>query len=118
MGTPTQKSLTYLRNLGFKCDGAQWLVKQTGKPGFRKNLFNIMDIVALHPVQGTTFGIQVTDIANVSTRVREILECVWTPILLKCNWQIEVHGWKKGQLSSGGPSIVRFHLKDGRVVLL
>lgn len=67
--TPTARSLKLLREWGF----AAQVVEQTVAGKFKRDLFGIMDIVAIRPMvteRAEIFGVQATSAANHSARVK------------------------------------------------
>lgn len=90
--SPTQRSLNHLRKKGMVVNVVEhWNAFSRS----RKDLFGIIDVVALSPA-GETIGIQATSLANVSARVHKIAESEHIGALRKCNWRLYVHGWGKG----------------------
>jgi hypothetical protein len=57
----------------------------------RKDLFEVIDIVALGP--GITLGVQTTAYGSMSARLKKLREHANTPLILEAGWLIEVHGW-------------------------
>ena len=95
--SPTQRSLAYLRDLGYTCAVVEKFVRFP-PPGHRVDLFGFIDLLALGP--GRTVAAQVTSGSNLSSRVKKIREHENYPLVRRSGWVIEVHGWRK--------------LKDGR----
>ena len=97
--SPTQRSLKYLRELGYKA-----AVTEHWNPfaRIRQDLFGIVDIVALR--KGETLAVQCTSSSGVSARVNKIAEHESTPWIRDAGWRLEVHGWTKGR--RGGPRVV------------
>lgn len=89
--TPTQRSLTYLRDLGFTC-----AVVERWNPHMRvrQDLFGFADLLAIKP--GVILLVQVTSGSNTAARRTKILtECrenaaKW----LDAGGEIEIHGWR------------------------
>jgi hypothetical protein len=99
MASPTQRTLKYLREQGYRVAVVEhW--NQWSRT--RQDMFGIIDVVAIG--KGITIGVQCTSAANVSARVHKIADHESTPWLREANWQLEVHGWKKGK--RGPPRIV------------
>ena len=92
--SPTQRSLKYLRDQGYRC----WIVERWC-PYSRKriDLWNCIDILAVG--NGETIGVQTTSRGNVSARVKKIAENEYYPELVRSGWKVHVHGW--GKLKSG-----------------
>lgn len=91
MSSPTQRSLAHLRKLGMTADVVEYWNSFARQ---RKDLFSIIDIVALSP-DGQTIGVQTTSLSNVSARVKKIAESEALPALRRCGWTLVVHGWGK-----------------------
>lgn len=92
MSSPTQRSLKHLRDAGFL---AEVVEKWNPHSKTRKDLFGVIDIVALSP-DGETVGVQSTSGSNVSKRVSKIGECEALAAIRRCGWRLLVHGWTKG----------------------
>lgn len=90
--TPTQRSLRYLRDLGFMCQVVEHFNQHTKT---RKDLFGFGDIIAIKP--GCILLVQVTSGSNGAARVTKIVnECgeaaqAW----LAAGGEIEVHSWRE-----------------------
>jgi hypothetical protein len=90
--TPTARTLTYLRRLGFIADVCErWLPHA----GVRRDLFGFADIIAVHQrdriimlVQTTTTGHMAHRLAKAKAR-HELL--AW----LRSGGQFQVHGWEQ-----------------------
>lgn len=97
--SPTQRSLKYLRALGYTAT-----VTERWNPfaKIRQDLFGIVDVLAVK--RGETLAVQCTTAENVSSRVNKIAEHENTPKLREAGWGLEVHGWGKGR--RGAPRIV------------
>jgi len=92
--SPTQRSLKYLRDQGYKC----WVVEHWNAFTHRRqDLFGCLDILAVG--NGETIGIQTTSRGNVSSRVKKIQENEYFPELVRSGWKIHCHGW--GKLKAG-----------------
>ena len=89
--TPTQRSLRYLRELGYIAEVVERWNHHTQR---RHDLFGFGDILAVKP--GCTVLVQVTSGSNSAARVSKIVnEChreakAW----LSAGNEIEVHGWR------------------------
>ena len=90
--TPTQRSLKYLRDLGYVCEVVERWNSHTKQ---RKDVFGFGDLLAVKP--GTILLVQVTSGSNTAARVTKIVsECgeaatAW----LAAGGLIEVHGWRE-----------------------
>ena len=90
--SPTQLSLKWLRQHGFK---AEVVEKWIPRANVRKDLFGCIDIVAIHAEQKLTLGVQVTSYSNMAARKKkaEALEDIKT--WLQVGNQFVIHGWQK-----------------------
>jgi hypothetical protein len=92
--TPTSRSLALLRKEGLL---AEVVEKWNSFSRTKKDLLGFIDIVALAPEKGVTWGVQCTTADNLAARVRKItMECreaaeAW----LRCGNKIAVIGWAK-----------------------
>jgi hypothetical protein len=85
-------SLEYLRGLGYVVDVVErWVPSGAGGPQVRKDLFGILDLVAIR--EGETLGVQTTTKGEVSKRARKIAASENLAALQAAGWSIEVHGW-------------------------
>lgn len=102
MVTPTSRSLDWLRKQGYVAGVVEhWLTfpetkngKPTGKTiRVRKDLFNVFDIVAVHPgIHGTLF-VQTTDDTSVSKRLLKVLAQPEITKIIKAGNGVQIHGW-------------------------
>lgn len=89
--SPTQLTLKKWRNAGYMAQVVEHWNPHARK---RKDLFGIIDVVAIGP-EGT-IGIQATSYANISARVRKIEDMPETVELLReAGWKLIVEGWRK-----------------------
>lgn len=95
MASPTQRTLTFFRGLGYDAAVVEKYVTMPGQPhGIRQDAFGFIDILAFKD-KGIT-AIQATSASNVSSRIKKILE---SPVARR--WvcdptrHILVIGWKK-----------------------
>ena len=92
--SPTQRSLKYLRDQGYRC----WIVERwCPYSRKRKDLWNCLDILAIG--NGQTVGVQTTSRGNVAARVKKIEENEYYQELVRSGWKVHVHGW--GKLKAG-----------------
>lgn len=91
MPTPTQRSLAKLRDEGWTAEVVEKWVPFP-KPGHRRDLFLIGDILALRGPE--TLLVQTTS-TGVSTRIQKIRAAPVLPALLAAGWRVEVWGWRK-----------------------
>ena len=89
--SPTQRSLRYLRDLGYTCEVVEHFNSHTKR---RKDLFGFGDILAVG--NNTTILVQTTTGANMAERERKIItECATTArAWLRAGNEIELHGWR------------------------
>ena len=66
--TPTGRTLLALRRSGYLAEGVERFIAQAG---MRKDLFGIIDIVAIRRGEAGVLGIQATTAPNLSTRRRK-----------------------------------------------
>ena len=88
--SPTQRSLAYLRNLGYHVEVVEhWnhFARQ------RRDLWGFADLLAIRP--GEVLAVQVTSGSNVSARVKKIAEHENTQFVREAGIAIHVHGWRK-----------------------
>ena len=116
--TPTQRTIRALRDQGRRCDIVERFIAQAGPYGVRKDLFGIIDIIALDPERGIV-GIQSCGEAF-AAHERKILEEGWEAAVdwLKSGGKLELWGWRKLLVKRGGkavrwtPRIREFTLAD------
>lgn len=89
MTSPTQRSLAYLREQGYKV-----AIVEHWNPHarIRVDLFGIFDLLAIR--RGEVLGVQVTA-SGVSERIRKITDHEMTPFIREANIRVLVHGWRK-----------------------
>lgn len=94
MSSPTSRTLAKLKSRGIPAQVVEKWIAIKGHPGggVRRDLFNIIDIVAL---RGCIWGIQATSAANVSKRIEKInaepLALEW----IRAGGSLSVFGWSK-----------------------
>jgi hypothetical protein len=115
--TPTQRTLKAQKELGRKCGIVERFIQRPGF-GFRKDLFGIIDIIALDQEEGI-IGVQSCGQAF-SEHYRKMSEehrqdsIDW----LEAGGKLELWGWRKLKKKRGGkaivwkPRVMSFHL-DG-----
>lgn len=98
MGSPTQRSLKRLRDMGYEAQVVERWVPGANK---RVDLFGFGDILAIGPRNAARSGgrdvliVQTTSYSNASARVRKIKESPVAPVIREAGIRIEVHGWRK-----------------------
>lgn len=90
MSSPTQRSLKYLRALGYD---AQVVEKWNSFAKVRIDLFGWIDIVAVN--EGRILGVQTTSAANVSSRALKARGNRALKKWLAAGGQLVLHGWIK-----------------------
>lgn len=93
--TPTQLSLRHLREEGWLVDICERWVPSFGGGGVRKDLFGMIDLVALRG--DITLGVQTTNHTNVSGRLAKMRDAEHAPALAAlraAGWLLVVHGWR------------------------
>jgi hypothetical protein len=117
----TQRTLRALRERGLVCDIVERWIQRPGF-GFRKDLFGIIDLIALGP-EGV-IGVQScsTDLAAHLKKITE--DCYESTV----NWlrtpgcTLELWGWRKLKVKRGGkamtwaPRVITFGLDNGKLV--
>lgn len=119
----TQRTLQAIKAMGYKAGMVERFIGQawntSGKLGIRKDLFGILDIIAMHPTRGV-IGIQSTG-QDYSGHHKKITEEHWENA---CRWlltpgtKLELWAWRKVLEKRGGkrriwkPRIKKYHLGD------
>lgn len=96
--SPTQRSLEYLRDLGYHCEIVE---KWNSFTKQRKDLWGWCDILAIR--ENEVLAVQVTASA-VADRIKKIQESTTVALVRKAGIRIEVHGWRK---NSKGRYVIR-----------
>lgn len=100
MSSPTQRSLKYLRDLGYPL--VQVVERWNPYAKVRVDLFGIIDVLAVGTSDyysdsfANIVAVQTTSGSNVSARVTKMKESDALPILKKAGILVVVHGWRKG----------------------
>ena len=84
------KSLKHLRENDYTVDIAERWVP---KINIRRDLFNFIDIVALHKSVPGVIAVQVTTKPNMAARRNKILMLQSADMWIKCGNTILLHGW-------------------------
>lgn len=101
MTSPTQLSLALLRKDGWTA----WIVEHWNPYSkVRVDLFNFIDIIAIHPENGI-LGVQTTTATNVAARRKKILENEYLETWLSAGGGVEIHGWRKRLIKRGGKAM-------------
>lgn len=88
--TPTQRSLKYLRDAGYRVAVVE---RWNAHARIRQDLFGVVDLLAIR--EGETLAVQTTSGSNVAARVKKISEAEALPDMRAAGWSIKVHGWRK-----------------------
>ncbi len=117
--SPTQRTLRSLREQGRVCDIVERYIAQAGPHGMRRDLFNIIDVIALDPERGVV-GVQSCGQAYAAherklleERAQECIDWLSTPGTV-----LELWGWRRVKLRRGSkavrwqPRIREFTLED------
>ena len=91
--SPTQLTLKRLKENGYTTVAITEHWNSFAR--IRQDLFGCIDILALK--DGDTLAIQCTTYGNRLARVKKISENVHLENMRKCNWSIEVWGWRKNK---------------------
>lgn len=90
MSSPTQRTLKHLRDMGYR---AEVVEKWNPHARVRQDLFSIIDVLAISETE--VVAVQTTSASNMKARINKISESDALPLLLKLEWRVIVHGWKK-----------------------
>ncbi len=96
--SPTQRSLEYLRDLGYHCEIVE---KWNSFTKQRKDLWGWCDILAIR--ENEVLAVQVTS-TGVAERIKKIEDSPTVALVRKAGIRIEVHGWRK---NSKGRYVIR-----------
>lgn len=90
LSSPTQRTLKHLRAQGYR---AEVVERWNPHARIRQDLFTIIDVLALSETE--VVAVQTTSASNMKARINKISEADILPLLLKLEWRVIVHGWKK-----------------------
>jgi len=103
--SPTERTLERLRRAGMRADVVERWIPNPGHPagGVRRDLFGVIDIVALDPVRGVV-GIQSTGLGYSEHYVQLVTDKraqvrVWLSVP---GTAFELWGWKRRKVKRGG----------------
>jgi hypothetical protein len=96
--SPTQRSLEYLRDLGYHCEVVEKWNPWTKR---RADLWTWCDILAIR--KGEVLAVQVTS-TGVAARIKKIQDSDTVAKVRDAGIRIEVHGWRK---ASNGRYVMR-----------
>jgi hypothetical protein len=92
MGSPTSRSLQWLKDNGY----LPWKVEQwLPKTWVKRDLYNCIDIVAMKDGEPGLLGIQATSTPHINERLEKIGNNSYVPIWLRAGLRLEVWGWAK-----------------------
>lgn len=101
--TPTQRTLAAQRELGRKCGIVE---RYIGPLNIRKDLFGIIDIIALDP-EGGVIGVQSCGTAYSAHLLKMTVEHRQDSIdWLRAGAALELWGWRKVKVKRGGKAMV------------
>ena len=92
MTIPLQRSMKLLREEGFHVEKVEFW---NAFSKTRKDLFGILDLLAIDPVTGHTLGVQVTTLGQRNPHLRKIKASKNYHLLKQADWAIELHSWRK-----------------------
>lgn len=100
--SPTSRTLEYIRSQGWIADKVEQFNPYAGKFGQRKDLFSVIDVVAMG--ENTIIGIQSCGQAF-SEHNKKILEQPNSLKWLECGARLILIGWRKVKLKRGGKAM-------------
>lgn len=117
MPSPTARTLQALREAGYL---AEVVEKWIPMAKIRKDLFGIIDIVAIKKGQPGSLGIQATSGSNVSSRVKKALANPNLQTWLETGNRFQVWGYakqgKRGERKRWAARCLEAQVKDGTLV--
>lgn len=104
--SPTARTLQALRKEGIKCDVVERFNTFVGEFGIRKDLFNIIDVIAASPEVGI-IGIQCGSGSGHSAHKKKIVEenKENTENWLRSGGKLQIWSWRKVKLKRGGKAV-------------
>jgi hypothetical protein len=87
--TPSARATHDLSDLGY----IPWTVERKITPIITRDLYNVIDILALHP-DGTCMAVQVTSGNNHASRATKVRESQYLDLMLGAGWVVEVWSYK------------------------
>jgi hypothetical protein len=101
--SPTERTLKALKEMGCICGVVE---KWIPKARIRKDLFGIIDIIALDPVRGIV-GVQSTGTDFAGHHTKLTVECAQASMdWLMAGGRLELWGWRKVKAKRGGKAMV------------
>ena len=117
---PTERTLKWLRKMGYTCEVVE---KRLPRSFITKDLFGVLDIVAIKPGELGVLGLQVTSSAHVADRVKKVTDEPRATLWCACGNWIWVVGWglkgSAGRRKMWTPTVVKLHerLADGSATI-
>ncbi len=90
--SPTSRTLALLRSAGLTAAVVEKWIPQTKR---RKDLFDVIDVIALDPRQYGCLGVQATSGPNHAARVRKLLSSAAAELWVRCGNRLQVISWAK-----------------------
>lgn len=119
--SPSERSLEWLRDRGYICQVTEQTIRYPSKkrPGaweiFKRDLFNICDIIAVHPSHSGTMYLQVTGgMNNKGERQQKIETAPATLPIIRAGNLVELHVWRKVKprgVKVGTWKVARFQIR-------
>jgi hypothetical protein len=95
--SPTALSLRHLRDEGWTADICErWIPGGSGISGRRKDLFGMLDLIALRGPK--TLGVQTTSHTNANARLNKMRDdehALALAAMHAAGWSVVIHGWRK-----------------------
>lgn len=122
-GSPTSRSLEYLRKDGYKAGVVERFIQAIHQ---RVDLFGCIDIVAIRAdypdgIHGGTLGVQSTTAEHEAERATKAAAIPALRTWLEAGNRFEVHGWvkkgKAGKRKTWTLNIIPIFLQDGELVI-
>jgi hypothetical protein len=92
MASPTSRTLTRLRRLGYVVAVVESWVPHAS---IRRDLWGFADVLGVHPAECVFLLVQVTTAANMASRLTKARSKPELALWLKAGGRFEVHGWCK-----------------------
>lgn len=90
MSSPTAKSLSYLRRLGFVAGPVERFIAAINR---RRDFLGCIDIIAASPRDRVILALQVTSMGHVGDRLKKAISKPELAAWLRSGGQFEVWGW-------------------------
>ena len=102
MKSNTSRTLEYIRSKGWEVDRVEKFIPYAGKFGYRKDCFNLFDLIALG--ENSIIGIQSCG-QSFAKHHKKILGNPLSFKWLECGGRIMLIGWRKVKLCRGGKAM-------------